>query len=208
MKNQIEEIASTWEQIQKDLLSELKLKKSQSVAQNEEYRDKLKRISQMKKTISSKIKEIQSKEDLVNEPNSKKLDQWPPERASYTRRIIEIIGNVKKQNEETKKVLMETQSIQKDINLLNGKISRSLAVSDDIIYREAKLNDWNRKCYKQLALLQTTFDQLLQSVSNVGVHLREIRQLEEMVCCDTRLLDGASIIERISFYRWTMKGRA
>ena len=181
MKGQIEEIASTWEQIQKDLLTVLKLKRSQSVAQSGEYREKLKRISQMKKSISSKIKDIQSKEVLIGELNAKKPEQWPPGRASYTRRIIEIIGNVKKQNEETKKVLMETKTIQKDINTLNGKIERSFAVSEDIIYREAKLNDWNRKCYKQLALLQATFDQLLESVSNVGVHLREIRHLEEMV---------------------------
>ena len=131
--------------------------------------------------ITSKLKEIQSKEDLTTELISKIPQQWPSNRGSYTRRIIEIIGNVKKQNEETKKVLLETKTIQKDINNLNGKIERSFAVSEDVIYREAKVNDWNRKCYKSLTLLQTTFIQLLESVSNVGVHLREIRQLEEMV---------------------------
>lgn len=181
IKTQIEEIAATWEQIQKDLLEQVKLKKSQSLAQNEEYRDKMKRIVYLKKSIAAKLKEIQSKESLVGELDAKKPDQWPPARASYTRRIIEIIGNVKKQNDETKKVLMETKTIQKDINTLYGKIERSFAVSEDIIYREAKLNEWNRKCYKQLALLHTTFDQLLEAVSNVGLHLREIRNLEEMV---------------------------
>ncbi|KAI2808915.1 Coiled-coil domain-containing protein 22 [Blomia tropicalis] len=181
LKEQIEEIATTWDQMQHELLAEIKLKKSQSIAQSEGYRDKLKKINQLKKSISSKIKEIQSKEILVTDLSARTPDQWPPGRASYTRRIIEIIGNVKKQNEETKKVLMETKTIQKEINTLNGKIERSFAVSDDTIYREAKQNEWNRKCYKSLALLQTTFDQLLESVSNVGAHLREIRQLEEMV---------------------------
>lgn len=181
IKMQIEEIASTWEQIQKDLLEEIKLKKSQSLAQNEDYREKMKRIVYLKKSIAAKLKEIQSKESLVAELTAKKPDEWPPGRASYTRRIIEIIGNVKKQNDETKKVLLETKTIQKDINTLNGKIERSFAVSEDIIYREAKLNEWNRKCYKQLALLHTTFDQLLEAVFSVGVHLREIRNLEEMV---------------------------
>lgn len=169
----------------------------------------MKRIGQLKKLISSKLKEIQSKESLVADLNAKKPDQWPPGRASYTRRIIEIIANVKRQNEETKKVLLETKTIQKDINNLNGKIARSFAVSDDIIYREAKLNDWNRKCYKQLALLHSTFDQLLQSVSHVGVHLREIRHLEEMVsrtCAGTLTVWICSILT-FSSLRWTMNGR-
>ena len=77
--------------------------------------------------------------------------------------------------------MFETRSIQKDINILNGKIERIFTVADEIIFREAKLNEWNRKCYKSLALLQTTFTQLLEAISNIGVHLREIRHLEEMV---------------------------
>ena len=91
------------------------------------------------------------------------------------------------------RVLSETKSIQKEINSLNGKIARSFAVSEETIFREAKQNDWNRKCYKTLALLQANFDQLLQLVSTVGAHLREIRHLEEMVeiekerCAETNL---------------------
>lgn len=210
LKEQIEEIATTWDQMQHELLAEIKLKKSQSIAQSEGYRDKLKKINQLKKSISSKIKEIQSKEILATDLSARTPDQWPPGRASYTRRIIEIIGNVKKQNEETKKVLMETKTIQKEINTLNGKIERSFAVSDDTIYREAKQNEWNRKCYKSLALLQTTFDQLLESVSNVGAHLREIRQLEEMVSANNNRQIN-TIVKIIFFFlenRWTMSVHA
>lgn len=162
-------------------MANLKVKRSENFAQSQEYRDKVKKINELKKSISSKIKEIQSKKTLTNELEAKTPQQWPPGRSSYTRRIIEIIGNVKKQNEETRKVLLETKSIQKDINTLNGKIERIFTVADEVIFREAKLNEWNRKCYKLLALLQTTFSQLLEAVNAIGVHLREIRQLEEMV---------------------------
>ena len=159
----------------------MKAKKSQNNAQSHEYREKVKEINELKKSITLKLKDIQSKKSLINELETKIPQQWPPGRSSYTRRIIEIITNVKKQNEETKKVLFETRSIQKDINILNGKIERIFTVADEIIFREAKLNEWNRKCYKSLALLQTTFTQLLEAISNIGVHLREIRHLEEMV---------------------------
>ena len=99
----------------------MKAKKSQNNAQSHEYREKVKEINELKKSITLKLKDIQSKKSLINELETKIPQQWPPGRSSYTRRIIEIITNVKKQNEETKKVLFETRSIQKDINILNGK---------------------------------------------------------------------------------------
>ncbi|OTF80383.1 coiled-coil domain-containing protein [Euroglyphus maynei] len=181
MKSSIEEIALAWDEMQKDLLEKLRTKKQQSMKQNEAQIEKIRTINTMKRAIASKLKEIQAKESLVSDMESRQPQQWPPGRGSYTRRIIEIIQNVKKQNGETLKVVSETKAVQKDINNLNGKIERSFTIADEVLFREARQNDWNRNCYKSLALLQSTFTELLQAINEIGVHLREIRKLEEMV---------------------------
>ena len=64
---------------------------------------------------------------------------------------------------------------------MNGKIERSFTIADEVLFREARQNEWNRQCYKLLALLQSTFHELLQAINEIGIHLREIRKLEEMV---------------------------
>ncbi|KAH9506683.1 coiled-coil domain-containing protein 22 homolog [Dermatophagoides farinae] len=181
MKDSIEEIAIAWDEMQKDLLEKLRTKKLQNTAQNEAQIEKIRMINTMKKAIASKLKEIQAKESLVKELESRQPQQWPPSRGSYTRRIIEIIQNVKKQNDETLKVVSEMKAVQKDINNLNGKIERSFAIADETLFHEARQNEWNRNCYKSLALLQSSFTELLQAITEIGVHLREIRKLEEMI---------------------------
>lgn len=56
-------------------------------------------------------------------------------RSSYTRRILEIIGNIKKQNDEIKNILKDTREVQKEINSLNGQVDRSFTLSDELIFR-------------------------------------------------------------------------
>nr|XP_027205768.1 coiled-coil domain-containing protein 22-like [Dermatophagoides pteronyssinus] len=194
MKESIEEIALAWDEMQKDLLENLKRKKQQNMIQNEEQMEKIRLINTMKRSIASKLKEIQSKELMIKDMEQRQPQQWPPNRGSYTRRIIEIIQNVKKQNDETLKVVAETKAVQKDINNLNGKIERSFTIADEVLFREARQNEWNRQCYKLLALLQSTFHELLQAINEIGIHLREIRKLEEMIENENNRKTSANLI--------------
>jgi len=56
-------------------------------------------------------------------------------RSAYTRRIMEIIGNICKQKEEIDKVLRDTKELQKEINNLTGQLDRSFTVADELIFR-------------------------------------------------------------------------
>lgn len=55
-------------------------------------------------------------------------------RSAYTRRILEIIGNVEKQKLEISKVLKDTQGVQKEINTLSGQLDRCFTVADETIF--------------------------------------------------------------------------
>ncbi|UXI18320.1 glycogen debranching enzyme [Sarcoptes scabiei] len=194
LKYSIEEIAEAWDQMQSELLNELQAKKLENIVQNEEQGQKLYQIKSLKKSIAQKIKEIQSKEKSIEEYEAKIPEVWPPNRSSYTRRIIEIIQNIKKQNDDTKKVMIETKTIQKDINSLNGKIERSLTVADEVLCCDVKQNEWNRKCYQNLQLLRSSFTELLKAISEIGFNLREVRKLEEMIKVENQRKTSANLI--------------
>ena len=56
-------------------------------------------------------------------------------RSAYTRRIMEIIGNIAKQKEDIDKVLKDTKELQKEINNLTGQLDRSFTVADELIFQ-------------------------------------------------------------------------
>ncbi|MEQ2268255.1 Coiled-coil domain-containing protein 22, partial [Xenotaenia resolanae] len=102
-------------------------------------------------------------------------------RSAYTQRILEIVGNIKKQKEEISKILSDTKELQKEINSLTGKLDRSFAVTDELVFKDAKKDESVRKSYKYLAALHENCNLLIQTIEDTGTILREIRDLEEQV---------------------------
>jgi len=56
-------------------------------------------------------------------------------RTFYTQRILSIVANVKKQNEEMYRVLEDVKSVQREINSLQGKVERTFTVTDEMIFK-------------------------------------------------------------------------
>uniref|UniRef100_A0A8U8BDX3 Coiled-coil domain-containing protein 22 n=1 Tax=Geospiza parvula TaxID=87175 RepID=A0A8U8BDX3_GEOPR len=56
-------------------------------------------------------------------------------RAGYTQRILELVGNIRKQKEEIGKILEDTRALQKEINALVGKLERTFSVTDELLFK-------------------------------------------------------------------------
>ncbi|WAQ99139.1 CCD22-like protein, partial [Mya arenaria] len=102
-------------------------------------------------------------------------------RSAYTKRIMEIVANIKKQKMEIDKVLVDTRSVQKEINQLSGKLDRQFTVTDELIFRDAKKDESVKKSYRCLAALHENCELLIKTVEETGVIMREIRELEDQV---------------------------
>ena len=59
-------------------------------------------------------------------------------RSEYTSQIMDILNNVAKQKNETKKVIEEIRILQKDINMQEGKLSRTYADADYLLFEVSK----------------------------------------------------------------------
>lgn len=74
---------------------------------------------------------------------SQKID-----RSDYTNRILEIIGNIRKQKTDIDKILRDTREVQKDINTVTGKLERQFTVTDDLLFSHAKRDEQTKRAYK------------------------------------------------------------
>ncbi|XP_044749910.1 coiled-coil domain-containing protein 22 homolog [Coccinella septempunctata] len=102
-------------------------------------------------------------------------------RSTYTNNIIEIIGNIKKQNHEIQKILQDTKQVQKDINTLSGQIDRSFTISDELIFLHAKEDETSKKAYKLLVSLHNECGEIVKILSDIGFVERECRNLQEQL---------------------------
>ncbi|KAJ1530455.1 hypothetical protein ONE63_005357 [Megalurothrips usitatus] len=118
-------------------------------------------------------------------------------RSAYTRRIMEIIGNISKQKNEIEKILKDTKELHKEINTLAGRLDRSFTVADEVIFRDAKRDDVSRRAYKLLATLHSECSELVKMVEETGACVRESRDLEDQIETESAKNVGANF-ERIS----------
>ncbi|XP_072305431.1 coiled-coil domain-containing protein 22 [Eucyclogobius newberryi] len=175
-------LATQWEKHRAPLIDENRRLKEICRIQDMESSGKLSEIRSLHDTISVCTEEAKKKEQTYKQLVSE-LDSLPQDvsRSAYTQRILEIVSNIKKQKEEIIKILSDTKELQKEINNLTGKLDRTFAVTDELIFKDAKRDESVRKSYKHLAALHENCNQLIQTIEDTGSILREIRDLEEQI---------------------------
>ncbi|KAK7884487.1 hypothetical protein WMY93_027610 [Mugilogobius chulae] len=175
-------LATQWEKHRAPLIEENRRLKEICRIQDMESSGKLSEIRSLHDKISVCTEEAKKKEQTYKQLVSE-LESLPQDvsRSAYTHRILEIVSNIKKQKEEIIKILSDTKDLQKEINNLTGKLDRTFAVTDELIFKDAKRDESVRKSYKHLAALHENCNQLIQTIEDTGSILREIRDLEEQI---------------------------
>lgn len=175
-------LASQWEKHRAPLIDEHRRLKEICSNQDLESSRKLSEIKSLHDKIRVSTEEAKKKEELYKQLVTE-LENLPQDasRSAYTQRILEIVSNIKKQKEEITKILSDTKELQKEINSLTGKLDRTFAVTDELVFKDAKKDESVRKSYKYLAALHENCNQLIQTIEDTGTILREIRDLEEQI---------------------------
>uniref|UniRef100_A0A671LGZ9 Coiled-coil domain-containing protein 22 n=1 Tax=Sinocyclocheilus anshuiensis TaxID=1608454 RepID=A0A671LGZ9_9TELE len=145
---------------------------SRKLSEIKDLHDKIRQSAEEAKKKESLYKQLLAEYETLSKDVS---------RSTYTMRILEIVGNIKKQKEEITKILSDTKDLQKEINGLTGKLDRTFAVTDELVFKDAKKDESVRKSYKYLAALHENCTQLIQTIEDTGTIMREIRDLEEQI---------------------------
>ncbi|KAM8863826.1 coiled-coil domain-containing protein 22 [Spinachia spinachia] len=175
-------LASQWEKRRAPLIDEHRRLKEICSNQDLESSRKLSEIKSLHDKIRVSTEEAKRKEEIYKQLVTE-LENLPQDvsRSAYTQRILEIVNNIQKQKEEITKILSDTKELQKEINSLTGKLDRTFAVTDELVFKDAKKDESVRKSYKYLAALHENCNQLIQTIEDTGTILREIRDLEEQI---------------------------
>lgn len=179
-------LASQWEKHRAPLIDEHRRLKEICSSRDMESSRKLSEIKSLHDKIRVSTEEAKKKEETYKQLVTE-LENLPQDasRSAYTLRILEIVSNIKKQKEEITKILSDTKELQKEINSLTGKLDRTFAVTDELVFKDAKKDESVRKSYKYLAALHENCNQLIQTIEDTGTILREIRDLEEQIETET-----------------------
>jgi len=183
-----------WEKHRVPLVEKYRQLKDEHSNRMSEVESKIELIRILREKMKLAADDTHSKEEILKQL-AEEFDRMSKDtnRSAYTKRILEIVGNIKKQKDEISKVLVDTKSLQKDINFLNGKLDRTFTETDELIFKDVKKDEFNRKAYKMLANLHEGFGTLVEAVEETGVIMREIRDLEEQL--DN--LNEADILENL-----------
>uniref|UniRef100_A0AAY4DIR3 Coiled-coil domain-containing protein 22 n=1 Tax=Denticeps clupeoides TaxID=299321 RepID=A0AAY4DIR3_9TELE len=175
-------LASQWEKHRAPLIEEHRRLKELCSNREIESSRMLSEIKNLHDKIRQSADEAKKKEELYKQLTTE-YEHMPKDvsRSAYTLRILEIVGNIKKQKEEITKILSDTKELQKEINGLTGKLDRTFAVTDELVFKDAKKEESVRKSYKYLAALHENCTQLIQTIEDTGTIMREVRDLEEQI---------------------------
>lgn len=183
------DLATEWEKHRVPLVTELrKLMDMQHEAQGES-RTKLDDIKKMRAEMKRLIDEIRQKDERYKQL-LELFKSMPGDmsRSSYTRRILEIVKNVKKQKVDMNKVLEETRQLQKEINSVSETLDRSFAVAEEMIYQDAKKENkeskgatMRKQAYKHLVAINENFKKYVKTIEEMGATANSILNLEAKI---------------------------
>lgn len=150
------QLATEWEQHRLPLLKQYRDLKDAQLNKQDESKSKLEQIKVMRGQMKALVEEIHQKEDHYKQL-VEAYENLPKDvtRAVYTRRILEIVKNVKKQKVDIDKILIETRSLRKEINTVTDTLGRVFAVVDELIFQDAttKKDQTAIQAYKHLAAM-------------------------------------------------------
>jgi len=173
------ELANEWEKHRVPLLDEYRELRDKNRNKKDECAPKLEEIKKMRLQMRTLADDIKKK----NETYKELLEYYknlPKEvsRAVYTRRILDIVKNVKKQKVEINKVLIDMRNLMKEITLISDTLARSYAVTDNQMFADAKKDETSKMAYKDLVAMDTSFKKLVQMLEETGDTRNGIMELE------------------------------
>jgi len=182
-------LAAEWEKHRTPLLEELRNVQDLQDAAMGESRVKLEKIKSMREEIKKLIEEIKQRDErykqLVEAYRAMKNTQ---NRTIYTRRILDIVRNVKKQNVDIARILEDTRSMQKEINGITEHLKRIYGIADEKIFSDAKKDkekgsrdQGKADIYKQVVALNKGFEKLIGTIEEIGQTRANILNLESKI---------------------------
>jgi len=155
-------LATEWEGHRLPLITEYRSKKDELGSRKADFKVKVEKIQRMRKEMKDMIKDLQAKEERYKSLKEE-YEKLPKNlnRGTFISRISEMVNKVQKHNSMINSHLTETREVQRNINSSNQKLGRTYAVTDELVFRDAKSDEKIKAAYKHMASMHQTFEQVM-----------------------------------------------
>eukprot|EP00993_Chasmostoma_nieuportense_P005050 NODE_568_length_2061_cov_76.663909_g528_i0.p1 GENE.NODE_568_length_2061_cov_76.663909_g528_i0~~NODE_568_length_2061_cov_76.663909_g528_i0.p1 ORF type:complete len:635 (-),score=216.92 NODE_568_length_2061_cov_76.663909_g528_i0:157-2019(-) len=155
---------------------------------------KLDELHSAKHRIKALAVEMKAKEEQ-KAALQQELNRLPKtiDRDHLIQRIMDIIRNIKKQQNEITKINLDNKELQKEINSTTEAVTRSFVATEEKVYKDAQKDDVAKKVYKQLIALHENFTALIDVVDETGRCKQAQHALEEKKSAMAQRNDGLNM---------------
>ena len=192
----IENLESQWTEHRKPLEAkseELKAELANEYELTTRGNEDLKSVRERLSEIELQIKE----KDALNKKLNLEFQKLKvgKQRSAYTKKISDILKIVAKQEKETWEVINKIKSVQKDINLLTGKLGRTYAEIDRELFLLAEMDTRLIEAYRTLTDLYQNAEEIIETILNCGVVERHSRDLLDQIEIEKAKKSAEKIIQ-------------
>ncbi|KAL2611264.1 hypothetical protein R1flu_022956 [Riccia fluitans] len=188
-------LQSEWDAVRGRLEERVAEAEKSFETRNSEVNSKLRRIREMRqevKDMSAKLWAREAEEAQLS-AEVEKLAKGAS-RATYVRRITELVRNSKKQDADIARIILDMRELQRESNMSQDKLRRLHALVDEIVFRDAKKDPICRQAYRLLSGIHTSFESVVEKVLEMDKLGREITELQvKLEELEKRPLDAASV---------------
>ncbi|KAK0403366.1 hypothetical protein QR680_016880 [Steinernema hermaphroditum] len=102
-------------------------------------------------------------------------------RSKYTKRIGEMLENVKKQQQEIVKTMQMNNKLKREIGLLSGTLDRTFTVVDEHLSKQATFDEQMQRAYKLLVRIHEKCALVAKTMEDTGKVNRDIDDLNDQI---------------------------
>ena len=133
----------------------------------------------MKEDMNNIVTELQYKEDLYDYLADEDLKAGSSiSRAVYIKRITDVIDKLKRQKREISRILKDVRDIESSIVLTREQFERIDNQAEELVFNEAKKDQWAKSCYEQLNKIREAYQNLVNTVEEQCSIKNAIRDVE------------------------------
>lgn len=184
-------LGEEWEKYRQPILAKYRRNKQLLRERKDEVGVKVEHIKQMRIEMKKKAEDIRAKAKLHTQL-VEELNKLPKSvnRQVYVKRIMDVLRNLRKQDQLIKTVLADVRQVQKEINIASQAKIRSFDVADEVIYQAALKESqggvpvnqrFGAPAYQNVVALRDSFNRLVEQVEETGRCKNEIRDVTAKV---------------------------
>ena len=187
-RNKLAELQRQWDAYNADMQEKLGAGRSATADRQRRSAEMIEQYKELRAKTQELIADKKQKQKMA-QALLKELERLPNiDRSMYTARIMDIIGQIQKQDDQIGTLAQDIRDGQKSINTTSNGVARADAVAEEKIFRHASnsttkpgVKNTGVESYRSLKTLRDTFSTLVETMKSIGRQDKAATEVETKI---------------------------